>query len=86
VRIAEDYRNCIMPQDFNKYRHDVDGFDLTETQKQELMQTVWSIMESIVDQTWGLHPVQQCTDRAESGLQDSRQILESRDTTEGSGS
>jgi len=84
VRIAKDFCNLIMTPDFNKYRHYTDGFDLTEIQKQELMQTVWSIMESFVDQAWGLHPVQQCTNRAERGLQDSHRILESKDRKEGS--
>jgi len=84
VWTAKDSCNLIMPPDFDKYRHYTDGFDLTETQKQELMQTVYSIMESFVDQAWGLHPVQQCTDRADSSLQDSHRILESKDTIEGS--
>ncbi len=84
VRSAKELFDFIMTPDFDKYRHYVDGFDLTETQKQELMQTVWSIMESFVDQAWGLHPVQQCLGGAERSLQDSYRILESKDTREGS--
>jgi len=84
VRTAKDFGHLIMTPDFEKYRHYVDGFDLTEAQKKEFVQTVWSIMESFVDQAWGIHPVQQCTNRAERGLQDSHRILESKDTKEGS--
>lgn len=32
-----------------KYRAEVDGFDLTEAQKQELLLTLWSIMRSFVE-------------------------------------
>jgi len=84
VRIAKEFCYCIMTPDFDKYRHYTDGFDLTEAQKQELVQTVWSIMKSFVDQAWGLHPVQQCLGGAERSLQDSYRILESKDTREGS--
>jgi len=84
VWIAKDCFDCIMTPDFNKYRQYIDGFNLTETQKRELVQTtVWSTMESFVDKAWGMHPVQQCTDRAERGLQDSRRILESKNSSEG---
>lgn len=82
VRTAKDFGYLIMTPDFDKYRHYVDGFDLTENEKKEFVQIVWSIMESFVDQAWGVHPVQQCMDSAERGLQDSRQILESKDTIE----
>ena len=78
-RTVKDFGYLIMTPDFEKYRHYVDGFDLTEERKQELMQTVWSIMESFVDQAWGTHPVQQCRNSADSSLQDSHQILESKD-------
>ena len=32
-----------------KYRAEVDGFDITEEQKQELLLTLWSIMRSFVE-------------------------------------
>ena len=50
----------IMPLDINKYRKYVNDFDLEEDKKVELLQTVWSIMESFVDKAFGQHPVQQC--------------------------
>lgn len=50
----------IMTLNINKYRKYVDDFDLPEDKKVELLQTVWSIMESFVDKAFGLHPVQQC--------------------------
>ena len=83
VRIAKDCFDCIMTPNFNKYRQYIDGFNLTETQKRELVQTVWSMMESFVDKAWGMHPVQQWTDKAERGLQDSHRTLESKNSSEG---
>ena len=52
-----------MPLDINKYRKYVDEFDLTEEQKVELLQTVWSIMENFVDTAFNQHPVEQCHNR-----------------------
>lgn len=64
--------------DINKYRKYVDDYDLTEEQKVELLQTVWSIMESFVDRAFGLHPVQQCQkDCSEKDLQSPAEIVES---------
>ena len=37
----------------------MDGFDLSETQKDELVHTPWSIMEAFANQALGLHPAQQ---------------------------
>jgi hypothetical protein len=81
VRIAKEWFDFIMTPDFDKYRHYVDGFDLSETQKRELVQIVWSIMESFVDQAWGLHPVQQCGGiLKDKDLQGSPGILESKNS------
>ncbi len=49
-----------MRLDIEKYRKYVEGFDLTEEQKTELIKSVWTIMESFVDRAFGLHPAQQC--------------------------
>ena len=48
-----------MPLDLDKYRPYVDGFDLSEAQKDELIHTLWTIMEAFADQAFGLHPAQQ---------------------------
>lgn len=48
-----------MPIDIEKYLHHLDGFDLTDAQKAELIHSVSEIMESFVDQAFGAHPVQQ---------------------------
>ncbi len=47
-----------MPPDFDTYRRHLDGFDLSDEQKVELMQTVWRIMESFVDRAFGIDGVQ----------------------------
>jgi hypothetical protein len=53
-----------MPPDLEKYRPYVDGFDLTEAQKVELIHTLWAIMESFVDRAFGLPSGQQeCASR-----------------------
>jgi hypothetical protein len=60
----------VMLLDIKKYMHHVDQLDLSQAQKEELMHTVWRLMESSVDQTFGLHPVQQC---CKSGVNNSLQ-------------
>jgi hypothetical protein len=68
-----------MPLDINKYRKYVDDFDLTEEQKTELLQTVWSIMESFADSAFGLHPVQQCQGHPpEKDLQSHQESVKSK--------
>lgn len=41
-----------------KYWHHVECFELTDQQKEELLRTVWRIMESFADVSFGLHPAQ----------------------------
>lgn len=50
-----------MGPDFDKYRSLVAELDLTDEQKDELIQTLWSIMGSFVDRAFGNDPVQQVT-------------------------
>ena len=45
--------------DIDKYRRHVEGFDLSDDQKAELIHTVWAIMESFVDRAFGIDSVQQ---------------------------
>jgi hypothetical protein len=54
-----------MSLDIEKYRQYVAGYDLSEQEQTELIQTVWTILESFVDQAFGRHPHQQCGTRLE---------------------
>ncbi len=73
-----------MTLDFEKYRQYVDHFDISEEDKRALAESIWRIMESFVDQAFGLHPVQQCEEHTKTILQDSSDILESNKSEEGS--
>lgn len=48
-----------MTPDIEKYRKYVSHFDCSEEYKEELIHTVWQIMESFVDRAFGIDPVQQ---------------------------
>jgi hypothetical protein len=48
-----------MSLDLEKFRQYVDHCDLTDEQKIEVLRDLWSIMESFVDEAWGLCPTQQ---------------------------
>ena len=45
--------------DYEKYAPYLEDADLTEEQKREFLETLWSIMVSFVDLGFGIHPVQQ---------------------------
>ncbi len=45
-----------MPVNIEKYRQYVDHCDMTEEQKVAFLETLWSIMESFVDDAWGNTP------------------------------
>ena len=44
--------------DPDKYRHHLDEFDLTDEQKTQLLQTLWSIMSTMVDIGFSVDSVQ----------------------------
>jgi hypothetical protein len=48
-----------MAPDIEKYRQFVDGFDLSEEEKIELIHTIWNVMESFADRAFGLNSAQQ---------------------------
>jgi hypothetical protein len=45
--------------DVEKYQAFLDGADMTETQKEEFLQSLWSIIVSFVDLGFGVQPLQE---------------------------
>ncbi|UWQ25389.1 hypothetical protein K3553_02670 [Leisingera aquaemixtae] len=45
--------------DVEKYQAYLDGADMTEAQKQEFLQALWSIIVSFVELGFGVHPLQE---------------------------
>lgn len=48
-----------MKCNIEKYRKYVDKYDLPETDKIEIIESVWTVMESFVDRAFGLNSTQQ---------------------------
>ncbi len=48
----------IVTVDYERYAHYLDGADLTDEQKQEYLQTIWSIIVEFVSLGFGVHPLQ----------------------------
>ena len=70
-----------MPLDIEKYRHFVSRYDLSPDEQTELIQNVWTILESLVDQSYGRHPHQQCGRCLEhNDLQGPVESLESKES------
>ncbi len=54
---------CIpMPPELDRYRKHVEHFDLTDMEKNALIHTVYSAMESFADRAFRSDPVQLCID------------------------
>ena len=53
--------------DYALYEHYLAECDLTEDQKREFLDTLWSIIVAFVDLGFGVHPVQQVSDREVCG-------------------
>lgn len=51
-----------MPPDPERYRKHVEHFDLTVTEQNELIHTVYTMMESFADRGFGVDPAQLCID------------------------
>lgn len=49
-----------MSLDVEKYRHYLDGYDISEEDKAALIQSMWTILEGFVDHAFGRHPIQHC--------------------------
>lgn len=48
--------------DCEKYRRFVEHYDLSDAQKQELLDTLWNMMVQIVDMGFGFHPIAKIMD------------------------
>ncbi len=72
-------REVIMPLDIEKYRRIAKEFSLSEQEQDELIQVLWTTLESLVDQSLGRHPIQQCLKLpVDSHLQDPLESLKSK--------
>ena len=45
--------------DYDRYAHFLDDSDLSDSQKQELLEALWNILRNFVELGFGVHPVQQ---------------------------
>ena len=88
--MKEEYLNTntedtVTPLKFepNDYRHHVEEFDLTEEQQNELLESLWTIMSTMVDIGWGVDTVQLLfPDLFTEVAPDSEKLLESNNTSE----
>ncbi len=55
-------KRTLMPPDPEQYRKHVQHFDLTDMEQDELIHTVYTIMESFADRAFGVDPAQLCID------------------------
>ncbi len=63
--------------DWDYYLAFLEGSDVSEEQKRELIETLWSIVVSFVDLGFGVHPLQQALPEECEQLPDMSEILAS---------
>ncbi len=64
-----------------KYLSLMEKVDLPVSQKEEMLRTVWGIIESQVDQAFNMHPVQICQNNQKSLSNTTHNTLESIEMT-----
>ena len=63
--------------DVDRYQKYLDDADLSEAQKQDVLEALWSIIVSFVDLGFGVHPVQRaCGQLPEIASQSSNQVVD----------
>ena len=55
--------HCKITVDYEKYARFLENSNLSEMQKQELLQALWNIIASFVSLGFGVHPLQQMESR-----------------------
>jgi len=68
--------------DIEKYKHHVEKLDMSKAQKEELMRTVWGIMESSVERAFeGESAEQRCRSVSHNSLQKGCNRIDSNEPT-----
>jgi hypothetical protein len=60
--LADDFSRSarrVLAVDVERYQAFLDGSDMTQAQKEEFLQALWSIMVSFVELGFGVHPLQE---------------------------
>ena len=57
--VRDDASRPAITVDYERYAHFLEDADLTEDQKREFLQALWSIIVNFVDLGFGVHPLQQ---------------------------
>jgi hypothetical protein len=69
--------------DVEKYQAFLDGSDMTDVQKEEFLQALWSIIVNFVDLGFGVHPAQEvCGKAPETGVQAAKESFDEVSSTE----
>lgn len=76
----DDIHTPILKLDPALFMDDLEGFDMSEDQKHELLQALWNIMRTMVDIGWGVDNVQYLMPHIfEKAGRDSVKLLEIED-------
>lgn len=68
-----------MKLDIEKYLPHLDGLNVSRQRKQEIIDTVWNMMQLSVDKAFGIHPVQTARQQTRKNISEiGRRRLESK--------
>ncbi len=81
---SEAAQNRVIHVDVEKYQHLLDDSGMSEAQKREVLEALWSMIVAFVDLGFGVHPVQESCGKVLKGETEPAQadsgMLDSRDT------
>ena len=64
--------------DYELYEQYLENSDLTETQKRDFLEALWSIIVNFVDLGFDVHPLQQvCEQKSKNSILDSKDVVKS---------
>ncbi len=55
-----------LPPELEQYRAYTKNFDMSDEEKDELIQTTWLLLQRLVDQSFGFQPIQEGKRRSEN--------------------
>ncbi|MEM7500219.1 MAG: hypothetical protein AAF371_19825 [Pseudomonadota bacterium] len=81
--VAGGARRKVLEVDLDQFQHRLDSAEMTDAQKAEYLQLVWSIVLQFVDLGYQLHPVQQsCGQLGQTGPDGVPSVLDAVECSE----
>ncbi|TYC51889.1 hypothetical protein FMN50_20225 [Rhodobacterales bacterium] len=80
---AKGEHSNVLQVDFEKYMHFLDDPSISDDQKQEFLETIWSILLQFVDLGFGIHPMQQVIEEFDLNIiEENEDMIDNKNDTD----